>query len=572
MALAMSSIRSRRNALSLPYRLPSEVLARCFWFLVAVAPPGPRSSLGWIRILHASAHFRHVALAEPTLWTEVTFILGLKWAGRMASLAKAAPLSIQWASEIYQSTPHEAIRDVVHNHISHIRELVIEEDLVSLSTTLDITEPAPILETLDLRLESVYSQIAGGYQILPPNFLSGSAPRLRTTKLSGFELSSTAFPLLSTVVSLSIEFPSRSPSCDTFFSMLKAAPRVEFLNLEYCLPNAAEDSSIMTSSALSIPLPHLAKLCVRGLTADCTFLLRHLNLPCSTRLEIDSHTGREESTTTNDSSSTLFAALLPHIQGEKSPHVRTLHISVGRDSVKVMAWELSGTQTGKEAPVFFHDSETATLSLKLKYPFYQSVSGPALLTLFDLSELQTLYLDMSGEVLEPDQWMNALRPCAQLQHGLIQGENSSSTLQVCCVLLPALHNGEAENLAMAGPSTAGVFLPNLISLDLCKVDVGGYAPGHSKPFHEVLVDLLSKRKALGKPLHRLSLRHCIVHGDWLGNLREVVSQVECDKETRDMSEEDEEDDDGGGYGHDEDYHYYSDPSDDLDVYDHAWGW
>ncbi|EIM86410.1 uncharacterized protein STEHIDRAFT_30717, partial [Stereum hirsutum FP-91666 SS1] len=96
MALAMSSIRSRRNALSFPCRLPSEVLARCFWFLVAAHPPGPRSSLGWIRILHVSTHFRHVALAEPTLWTKVSFVLGLKWAERMASLAKAVPLSIKY--------------------------------------------------------------------------------------------------------------------------------------------------------------------------------------------------------------------------------------------------------------------------------------------------------------------------------------------------------------------------------------------------------------------------------------------------------------------------------------------
>lgn len=245
MVLALSSIRSRRNALSFPCRLPSEVLARCFWFLVAADPPRSVSYLGWIRVLHVSAHFRHVALAEPTLWTEISFGLGLGWAERMVSLAKAAPLSIRENSGTFKPSRNEAIRKLVHDHIHHIRELTIEVDTNSLTDIVNIAEPAPILETLDLRFENVFSAITTEYKVIPTNFLNSSAPRLRKMTLQGFQLPSTAFSLLPTVVSLSIKLPRYSdtpfqaqlPSCDTFFSMLEAATRLESLNLENCLPS-----------------------------------------------------------------------------------------------------------------------------------------------------------------------------------------------------------------------------------------------------------------------------------------------------------------------------------------------
>ncbi|EIM86934.1 uncharacterized protein STEHIDRAFT_139630 [Stereum hirsutum FP-91666 SS1] len=622
MVLALSSIRSRRNALSFPCRLPSEVLARCFWFLVAADPPRSVSYLGWIRVLHVSAHFRHVALAEPTLWTEISFGLGLGWAERMVSLAKAAPLSIRENSGTFKPSRNEAIRKLVHDHIHHIRELIIEVDTNSLTDIVNIAEPAPILETLDLRFENVFSAITTEYKVIPTNFLNGSAPRLRKITLQGFQLPSTAFSLLLTVVSLSIKLPRYSdtpfqaqlPSCDTFFSMLEAATRLESLNLENCLPSTTGDSSTLTSfRARSISLPHLAKLRVNGLTADCAFVLRHLNLPLSTRLEVISQItqrDRDESPTPVDITSILFPALIPHTRGETSPRIRTLHISAGvpsyRHSVDVLAWETSGTQTDTGAPIFYHSPESATLSLKFEYPVYRHPPLTHIVTLFDLSDLRALDLSVSGEVLETDQWINALRPCTQLQYLKVTGE-SSSVIRFCCALLPAesvkapstaksrgggrgkrrkqkrggaaLRNSKAENLAVAGPSNAEVFLPNLISLDLHRVDFESFTPGHNEPFFDVLVTILSKRKAIGKPLQRLSLAECIVQEDWVTNLEEVVPRVEWDEDTGSMNEEDDEDDeefeDRLYYG-EESYDYYSDPYDnplyDSELDDLALGW
>lgn len=626
MALAMSSIRSRRNALSFPCRLPSEILARCFWFLVAADPPRSASSLGWIHILHVSAHFRHVALTEPTLWTEISFFLGLGWAGRMVSLAKAAPLSIKETLGIYLPTRNDAIRNVVRDHISHIRELVIEEDPVSLANIVNVAEPAPILETLDLRLRSLYIHSTNEHQILPANFLNNNAPCLRTINLHGFQLPSTAFPLLSTVVSLTIKllrssnspFPVPPPSYYTFFSMLETATRLESLSLENYLPSTADDSSAGNSSGVrSVSLPHLTKLRVHGPTTDCAFVLRHLNFPHTTQLEVESQINdrdHDASSTQADNTSVLFSALIPHTRGETSPRIRTLHITIGWtyiDSIEVKAWELSGTQTrtgglGSGAPLFSHSSEPAALSLRLEHSHSQKPSLSTIVTLFDLSDLRALYLSMPGQVIEKDQWINTLRPCTQLQYVMITGD-SIFAIRFCCALLPAetvkppsttksrgggrgrrgkqkrggtaIRNSKAEIFSVAGPSTAEVILPNLISLDLQGVNFEHPTPGHSKPFHDFLVVLLSKRKAIGKPIHRLSLSDCVVNEDWVADLEEVVPQVEWDGGTGSVNEdeEDEEESEEGIYGYAEEYYGYgydSDPYDDpfYDSDDIAMGW
>lgn len=290
MTLAMSSIRSRRNALSRPCRLPSEVLARCFWFLVAVDPPLSVASRGWLRILHVCAHFRQVALSEPTLWTEVSFILGRSWAFQMVSLAKAAPLSIKETVGSYQWTPRkDDVRELVRHHISHIRELVLEENSGPLSSMVDATEPAPILETLDLRLRNMYEYSSGGDPIIPPNFLAQRAPRLRKIHLHGFPLPSTAFPLLSTVVDLTIRLlrgSSLRPSVDTFFSMLESAPSLEHLNVANFLPKISGDPTAALSTR-AVSLPRLVRLRVQGAHVDCAFVLRHLTFPHTTQLDVE---------------------------------------------------------------------------------------------------------------------------------------------------------------------------------------------------------------------------------------------------------------------------------------------
>lgn len=101
MTKAIRVARERRNALSLPSRLPTEILDRCFWFLTAVDKPDwyrgstASSRLGWINVSHVCASWRGVSIGMPTLWANVYCSLGSRWTTEMLSRAKATSLSLR---------------------------------------------------------------------------------------------------------------------------------------------------------------------------------------------------------------------------------------------------------------------------------------------------------------------------------------------------------------------------------------------------------------------------------------------------------------------------------------------
>lgn len=599
MTLAMSSIRSRRNALSRPCRLPSEVLARCFWFLVAIDPPRSASLLGWIQILHVCAHFRQVALSEPLLWTEISFTLGRKWASHMVSLAKAAPLSIKKTVTAYQwISCKDEVRQLVHDHISHIRELVLEEDSGPLSSMVDVAEPAPILETLDLRLRNIYRSTED--HIIAPNFLAQHAPRLRTIHLHGFPLPSTAFPLLSTVVDLTIRLRHDStlrPSVDTFFSMLESVPSLEHFNTVYFLPKNCGDSAVALSTR-SGSLPRLVRLRIQGANVDCPFVLRRLIFPHTTQLDLEVELLQEfdpiDGSTPNDCTSQLFPIIINHTRKDTSPRIRTLKVNTGPayvHTIEVKAWELSGTHTIEGiagSPIFNHHPETPTLSLKLEHAQAQRPSLATIATLFDLCDLRALFVSLPGQTIDKDQWTSTLENCKDLQYVKITG-GSSYAISFCCALLPAAESARPspspaksrggakktrnkrgrrrargnDNCTAEGGIAADVFLPNLVSLDVHGVDFEVNTPGHNKPFHEFLAVMLKKRQAMGKPIQRLSLSQCVICEEWVVDLEKIVPQVEWDKVTGFGGEDEEHDEDEEGEDEDEfEYgygrHYYGD--------------
>ncbi|KAI0041978.1 hypothetical protein FA95DRAFT_1639067, partial [Auriscalpium vulgare] len=84
-----------RNTYSPTSRLPPEVLAYVFEWLILVSPADVEGRLGWIEsVTHVCRSWREVALGRPALWRRISFTIGLEWAKEMLARAKSAPLVI----------------------------------------------------------------------------------------------------------------------------------------------------------------------------------------------------------------------------------------------------------------------------------------------------------------------------------------------------------------------------------------------------------------------------------------------------------------------------------------------
>ncbi|KAI0040251.1 hypothetical protein FA95DRAFT_1472499, partial [Auriscalpium vulgare] len=91
--LAISSLHIRRNAYLPVSRLPPEMLAKIFQFLVLLDLEWTREGLGWIAVTHVCASWRAIALGCPSLWTNLTFRLGMEWAETMLGRSRGLPLA-----------------------------------------------------------------------------------------------------------------------------------------------------------------------------------------------------------------------------------------------------------------------------------------------------------------------------------------------------------------------------------------------------------------------------------------------------------------------------------------------
>ncbi|KAI0042471.1 hypothetical protein FA95DRAFT_1500047, partial [Auriscalpium vulgare] len=96
----LSALRSRRNAYSPIYRLPAEVMAEIFSHLAAAYRPDSdrgwitKFSYGWILVTWVSRLWRQLALAHTSLWADISFDLGPRWAKEMSLRAASSPLTV----------------------------------------------------------------------------------------------------------------------------------------------------------------------------------------------------------------------------------------------------------------------------------------------------------------------------------------------------------------------------------------------------------------------------------------------------------------------------------------------
>ncbi|KZV64144.1 hypothetical protein PENSPDRAFT_588859, partial [Peniophora sp. CONT] len=91
--------------------IPDETLSLIFTFLRSVDPPLYRDrspnqqkcatvtlphnrAFGWISVTFVSRRWRHVAIGNGTLWTQLNNFIGPRWLNEMVRRSKSAPLDI----------------------------------------------------------------------------------------------------------------------------------------------------------------------------------------------------------------------------------------------------------------------------------------------------------------------------------------------------------------------------------------------------------------------------------------------------------------------------------------------
>lgn len=320
----ISLLSAKRNACTVSYRIPHELLGRIMRFSVEFSA-GSASLSALDRV---SRHWRTVALGTPMLWSSISVRpeTQARVVETLLSRAKAAPLDVfiwsepqksPWsdfstdASRRKRSEPNRAITANVLEHLLQIRSLTLR---ISSTTVKFLNEKisrcvaAPQLQSMHLHLDH---DVDGGSSLsdegdvddeddfhdseppIPPTlqlFSKAELPKLRKLRIT-----SSSYQLQKQLALLSApsitDFALKNSSFDHTDALppeelkaaLRAMPLLKRLSLEgrILLPRPS-----LSSDDCPIPMPHLRHL----LVSECSYLflwaVDHIQIPPRTEVRL----------------------------------------------------------------------------------------------------------------------------------------------------------------------------------------------------------------------------------------------------------------------------------------------
>ena len=276
------AVKYRLNELAAISRLPCEVLAAIFSFLVFAWNEGS-GHLAWIYVTHVCRRWRETALNHPRVWNRIN-LTKLTPVGmvEILSRAKMAPLHLEAASHIWERERLEAFETQLEAHISHTRHLKFSG--YQLSTVIKRLEsPTPILEYLSLSHSSHIDRLPPA--IIPDNLFNCTAPSLTTLQLMGYDIDWKS-PLLKGLRILEVlDLSARArPELNDWLDALNEMSQLKELSLRSATPVALFTNPLISRT---VTLPSLTYFCINASAKDCALALTHLVLPTLTRLHVD---------------------------------------------------------------------------------------------------------------------------------------------------------------------------------------------------------------------------------------------------------------------------------------------
>ncbi|TFY74889.1 hypothetical protein EWM64_g9122 [Hericium alpestre] len=524
--LAMCSLRSRYNALSPISVLPPEVLVRIFQFHATMCPPSLRC-LGWIKVTHICRLWRDTALQFPSLWSNICYTMGLRWAELMLARAKAAPISVRrdvtGASKL--SLQH------ISEHLSHTRELGLIGHPVLLKPIIDTLPSLPgTLETLELG--PAYLNVLDLEKFELPGAIAGCRlPALRRLALRGLWVSWSA-PILCGLTHLEMQlhktaansYPSLSQ--ETLFCTLKAMPALESLILKDCFPSGPWKDG---NKVLQLSRLHILRL--HGPSTACFAIGKRLQIPASCQVDLRC----EDDTDIAD----ILPFLMAHIyNGKDLPPWYTLSLYANENNyLNLEMWRLSEMLEGEEDRN--NPQMDADLTITFRSPERSLDPLKAVCQVMPLHSIRAVRAFITVNIAAKD-WIGLLGQCTGAEVAWVGGTLCTSFCDALAMTTDCKYVAESENCAQEV-----LFLGKLEDLHLSEADFRDRRVEGRDPSEYLLTGWLTDRQQVkAAPKLKIDLQDCSIKEEWVERLTMKAATVHWDDNEGKCGDESDSDEDG----------------------------
>ncbi|KAI0044106.1 hypothetical protein FA95DRAFT_1608835 [Auriscalpium vulgare] len=501
--------RTQRNALVFVGRLPPEILTRIFFIRAKMEPihaEEPQRTLGWITVTHVCGHWRRVALACSSLWTDIRFDLGPEWTQEMFARAKQVPVAI--------CDPHLILHrhqlNIVLKHIALGREINLNARLMqyhALPRALTAV-PFPFLKTF-----TVVPELRRGVEwrtyFMPHDFLGGYAPQLRRLNLTQTQVSWSA-PVLNTLQELRVQLPlptQARPACADFLDALRRMSSLERLYIEHLpLETHAEPENMVDI----VDMPRMAYLRIADTLSPCIHLLGHLSLPPSADIMIYLHASTDHPQPATFRH--LFPIINSRIQGPGSPICSLAFESMATWKVTVTAARNPADRYGQVRITVDWDEDTDWDNLAYDVSEFVTTTCEGF-----RKHLDVLSVDMQPHIRSVATWWTIIQAASNVRVLSVAGSAADAfcaTLTCASLSLPKM-----ELRSVPSPTPLDQYLSKLMVLRLVRTYLIEEKTKVLASLHpdvqSILVNCshqyakwIRRRKEIGMPLHSLQLEQC----------------------------------------------------------------
>ncbi|TFY58092.1 hypothetical protein EVG20_g8290 [Dentipellis fragilis] len=284
--------------------LPTELLLEIFTCLRDTCPPCRKLDetkvaidFGWIAVTHVCSHWRQLGIKSASLWSDLSFNLGQRWAKEMLVRAKDVGICFVRDAKVDGKNLDEFEAAFLWEHFERIRELRLLcygcnglEELLR-----HAPRSAAHLRVLELTpYASMSRNCSAIFQCIIHHNLS-----LRILSLSNCSVP-WAPEIYSglTLLDLNLnmfdgdKFAHNSSEeavasfCNIFGALQSAAPSLQSLALGM-IAESSFNGHINNLDAPTVDLPHVSSLKLLGDPCFVALVLQHLDIPSLSQLEVD---------------------------------------------------------------------------------------------------------------------------------------------------------------------------------------------------------------------------------------------------------------------------------------------
>ncbi|TCD68941.1 hypothetical protein EIP91_009331 [Steccherinum ochraceum] len=313
---AMTSLKSKRNALALINRLPPELLALIFHCCQDIldsttthreryyrSTSQTTSPCQWTVIFRICHHWRSIALDTATLWNTIQ-LDNISTATRETFLARSKTAPLQLDAVGFDDQRDTELLQIALPLLSraHSIEFTLGEAAYATTSTLGLFPPSlPNLKHLSLYSRSRKRQSDGQ---LPIFLTQCSTPALKTLRMAYYTLPWTVVRLPDTLTELMIDSPPVGVTVLELIGAIRDLQDLQDLTLINVFPPVLayeehDDGSVIIPEATTrLEFNRLRTLCIEADVIPCVHFLDHLSALPPTGTTLDLTVGQEREYTT----------------------------------------------------------------------------------------------------------------------------------------------------------------------------------------------------------------------------------------------------------------------------------